>query len=92
VKKGIPEWLPRWKKRDWRTADRKPVKNADLWVRLEQEIARHEVHWHWVRGHSGHDGNERADALAGRLGDAQWPDGGGNCDRNASGQYEYRSK
>ena len=66
VRNGITEWLPQWKKRGWKTADRKPVKNADLWVRLEQEIARHEVHWHWVRGHSGHEGNERADALANR--------------------------
>ena len=66
VRKGITEWLPQWKNRGWKTADRKPVKNVDLWVRLEQEIERHEVHWHWVRGHSGHDGNERADALANR--------------------------
>jgi len=66
VRNGITEWLPQWKNRGWKTADRKPVKNVDLWVRLEQEIERHEVHWHWVRGHSGHDGNERADALANR--------------------------
>jgi ribonuclease HI len=66
VRNGITEWLPQWKKRDWKTADRKPVKNADLWVRLEQEISRHDVHWHWVRGHAGHAGNERADALANR--------------------------
>ena len=66
VRNGITEWLPQWKKRGWKTAGRKPVKNVDLWVRLEQEIERHEVHWHWVRGHSGHDGNERADALANR--------------------------
>jgi len=66
VRNGIIEWLPQWKKRGWKTADRKPVKNADLWVRLEQQIERHGVHWHGVRGHSGHDGNERADALANR--------------------------
>ena len=66
VRNGITEWLPQWKKRGWKTADKKPVKNADLWMRLEQEIERHEVHWHWVRGHSGHEGNERADALANR--------------------------
>jgi ribonuclease HI len=66
VRNGITEWLPQWKKRGWKTADRKTVKNVDLWVRLEQEIERHEVHWHWVRGHSGHEGNERADALANR--------------------------
>ena len=64
VRNGIMEWLPQWKKRGWKTADKKPVKNADLWVRLEQEIERHEVTWHWVRGHSGDVGNERADELA----------------------------
>jgi ribonuclease HI len=58
------QWLPQWKLRGWKTADKKPVKNADLWLRLEQEIERHEIVWHWVRGHSGHVGNERADALA----------------------------
>jgi ribonuclease HI len=66
VRNGITEWLPQWKKRGWKTADRKPVKNADLWVRLEEAISRHEVHWHWVKGHAGHAGNERADALANR--------------------------
>jgi ribonuclease HI len=64
VRKGITEWLPQWKRRDWRTADRKPVKNVDLWQALEQQIERHRVHWHWVRGHAGVPGNERADALA----------------------------
>ncbi len=64
VKKGLTEWLPNWKRRGWKTAARKPVKNADLWRRLDAAAARHEVHWHWVRGHSGHPGNERADALA----------------------------
>ena len=64
VRNGITEWLPQWKRRGWKTADRKPVKNADLWVRLEQEIERHEVSWHWVKGHAGHPGNERADELA----------------------------
>ena len=66
VRNGITEWLPQWKKRGWKTADKKPVKNADLWVRLEEEMQRHEVHWHWVKGHSGHPGNERADELANR--------------------------
>jgi len=66
VRNGITEWLPQWKRRGWRTADRRPVKNADLWVRLEEAISRHEVHWHWVKGHAGHPGNERADALANR--------------------------
>jgi ribonuclease HI len=65
LQKGIKEWLPVWKKRGWKTADKKPVKNADLWQVLEKEIERHhEVTWHWVRGHSGHPENEQADALA----------------------------
>ncbi|MEK6749244.1 MAG: ribonuclease HI [Pseudomonadota bacterium] len=64
VQKGITEWLPSWKARGWRTADKKPVKNEDLWRKLEQEAARHTVSWHWVRGHTGHPGNERADQLA----------------------------
>jgi ribonuclease HI len=66
VKNGITEWLPNWKRRGWKTADRKPVKNVDLWQALEAAAARHEVHWHWVRGHAGHAENERADALANR--------------------------
>lgn len=64
VRKGITEWLVQWKRRDWRTADRKPVKNVDLWQALEQEIERHQVEWHWVKGHAGVPGNERADRLA----------------------------
>ena len=64
VQKGISEWLPAWKKRNWRTADKRPVKNADLWRALEEAAARHRVTWHWVRGHNGHAENERADALA----------------------------
>lgn len=67
VRSGILEWLPQWKARDWRTADRKPVKNIDLWQALEQEIERHRVAWHWVKGHAGVPGNERADALANRA-------------------------
>lgn len=66
VRKGISEWLPAWKARNWKTTDRKPVKNADLWQLLEQAAARHTVRWHWVKGHSGHDENERADQLANR--------------------------
>ncbi|MGE0808970.1 MAG: ribonuclease HI, partial [Burkholderiaceae bacterium] len=66
VQKGISEWLAGWKARGWLTADRKPVKNADLWRELEAQVARHQVQWRWVRGHSGHPGNERADALANR--------------------------
>ena len=64
VRSGITEWLPAWKARGWRTADKKPVKNQDLWQALEAEAERHEVSWHWVRGHSGHPENERADELA----------------------------
>lgn len=66
VMKGITEWLAAWKRRGWKTADRKPVKNADLWRELEALAHKHEVRWHWVRGHSGHPENERADALANR--------------------------
>jgi len=64
VQKGITEWLPSWKRRGWRTADRKPVKNDDLWKQLDELNARHEVEWRWVKGHAGHPENERADALA----------------------------
>ena len=66
LRKGIGEWLPRWKATGWRTAARKPVKNEDLWRRLEEAAARHQVEWHWVKGHAGHAENERADALANR--------------------------
>jgi ribonuclease HI len=64
VQKGISGWIHQWKRRGWRTVDRKPVKNEDLWRRLDELASRHEVEWHWVRGHSGHPENERADALA----------------------------
>ena len=64
VKSGITEWLLKWKKNGWRTADRKPVKNVDLWQRLDAAAARHEVYWHWLRGHTGLEENERADELA----------------------------
>ena len=66
VRNGIGEWLVQWKRRGWKTADRKAVKNQDLWEQLDALAAQHEVEWHWVRGHSGHDGNERADELANR--------------------------
>ena len=66
VQKGISEWLAQWKARGWRTADRKPVKNEDLWRELDALAQRHKVEWHWVRGHAGHAENERADALANR--------------------------
>jgi ribonuclease HI len=64
VKNGITEWLPNWVRRGWQTAARKPVKNKDLWQQLAVLTDRHDVSWHWVRGHSGHPGNERADRLA----------------------------
>ena len=64
VRDGITRWIHAWKARGWKTTDKKPVKNVDLWRRLEAAAVRHQVDWHWVRGHSGHDENERADALA----------------------------
>lgn len=64
VLKGVTEWLPDWKRRGWRTADKKPVKNVDLWQALEAEVARHQVEWRWVRGHAGIERNEQVDALA----------------------------
>ena len=64
VKNGINQWIANWKKRGWKTADKKPVKNIDLWQQLDELVARHTVKWHWVKGHSGHAENERADALA----------------------------
>jgi ribonuclease HI len=64
VRDGISKWLADWKRRGWRTAARKPVKNQDLWEALDKLAAGHEVRWHWVRAHVGHTGNERADALA----------------------------
>ncbi len=64
VLQGATEWLPNWKARGWRTAAREPVKNQDLWERLDAMIAAQDVSWHWVKGHSGHDGNEFVDALA----------------------------
>ena len=64
VMQGATEWIKGWKMRGWKTADKKPVKNVDLWQALEDQLARHDVHWHWVKGHSGHPENERADQLA----------------------------
>lgn len=64
VKEGITTWIHNWKKNGWRTAAKKPVKNAELWQALEDAISRHQVSWEWVKGHAGHPGNERADALA----------------------------
>ncbi len=64
VIKGITEWLGPWKARGWKTADKKPVKNVELWQALDEAIQKHEISWHWVKGHAGHDDNERADELA----------------------------
>jgi ribonuclease HI len=66
LRNGINKWLPSWKRNGWQTAARQPVKNADLWQRLEAAVKRHDVDWRWVRGHAGDPGNERADALANR--------------------------
>jgi ribonuclease HI len=66
VQKGISEWIASWKRRGWKTADRKPVKNVDLWMELDRLAGAHRIRWHWVRGHAGHAENERADALANR--------------------------
>ena len=64
VRNGIMSWIHGWKRNGWRTADKKPVKNVELWQRLEQALARHKVTWHWVKGHAGNPENERADELA----------------------------
>ena len=70
VRKGIKEWVAAWKTRGWLTADRKPVKNQDLWQRLDELAAGHDIEWHWVKGHSGNPGNERVDLLANQAIDA----------------------
>jgi ribonuclease HI len=70
VRLGMTEWLAGWKARGWRTADRKPVRNQDLWQQLDELAAGHDVEWHWVKGHSGNPGNERCDALANAAIDA----------------------
>jgi ribonuclease HI len=67
LKSGITEWLEQWQRRDWKTAARKPVKNVDLWQRLERALDGHRMHWKWIKGHSGHPLNERADQLANRA-------------------------
>ena len=64
LRDGVSKWIHGWRRNGWRTADKKPVKNVELWQRLDQAMARHDVTWHWVRGHAGHDENERADLLA----------------------------
>ncbi len=67
VKQGITEWIHGWKRKNWRTAAGKPVKNVELWQRLDAAVAAHQITWHWVKGHSGHDENERVDQLANRA-------------------------
>ena len=64
VQQGISQWIHGWKRNGWKTADKKPVKNTDLWQRLDEAMKHHDVKWHWVKGHAGHDMNERADELA----------------------------
>lgn len=64
VRLGITQWLANWKRKGWKTAGRKPVKNQDLWRELDEQADRHDIRWHWIKGHSGHPENERADALA----------------------------
>ena len=64
VKNGINQWIHNWRKNGWRTADKKPLKNVDLWKRLDEQVKRHNIDWHWVKGHSGHPENERCDELA----------------------------
>jgi ribonuclease HI len=64
LRNGITSWITKWKQNGWRTAEKKPVKNADLWRRLDAALSTHQIRWHWLRGHAGHDSNERADALA----------------------------
>ena len=66
VRDGVERWMPRWKRNGWQTRERTPVKNQDLWQRLDQAVARHRVQWRWIKGHSGHPDNERADRLANR--------------------------
>ena len=64
VQKGMTQWIANWKQRNWRTSNKKPVKNADLWQSLDYEASKHNINWHWVKGHAGDPGNERADTLA----------------------------
>ena len=66
VKNGITEWIHNWKAKNWKTSAKKPVKNVDLWQQLDEQVSKHDVSWHWVKGHSGHAENERVDALANR--------------------------
>lgn len=67
VRQGILEWMDGWKKRGWKNAAKKPVKNKDLWLRLDEAVQRHKIEWHWIKGHSGHAGNDRADSLVNKA-------------------------
>jgi ribonuclease HI len=67
VQQGISQWIHNWKRNGWKTADKKPVKNGELWQRLDAAVAHHQVRWHWVKGHAGHEFNERADRLVGEA-------------------------
>lgn len=79
VRNGITDWIRRWRRNGWRTADRQPVKNSDLWQRLDETAAGHEIEWRWVKGHAGHPENERADRLAtGAIASLRRPAAGGN--------------
>ncbi len=80
VKNGITQWIHNWKRNGWRTAAKKPVKNDDLWRMLDEAVARHQISWHWVKGHAGHPENERADALA-NLGIARLDGGRGDTSK-----------
>jgi len=87
VQKGITEWIHNWKRRGWRTADKKPVKNEDLWRRLDEVARMHDVEWHWVKGHAGHPENERADALANKgIPQGVPEEAGGGAARSSSGR------
>lgn len=66
VKNGMQEWIHNWKARGWKTASKQPVKNVELWQALDAEVNKHQVHWHWIKGHAGNPGNEKADELANR--------------------------
>lgn len=91
VRRGIDEWLANWKRRGWKTAARKPVKNEDLWRELDALVADHDIDWRWVRGHSGNPGNERADALANAGLERGFRDSGARCTPASSGESGIRS-
>lgn len=93
LRDGITRWLPNWKRNGWRTAAKQPVKNADLWQRLEAAAGRHDVRWHWVKGHAGHPENERADRLAVRgLREASPGTGGRVGTQRGSGSAGSRTR